>query len=207
MKYTKFLEVLLTNRYFIFSLEDLLFLFPSSKKKTIQNQLTNWVKKGRLIRLKRDLYALSEKTSGGVIIPDLFVANKLYSPSYVSLETALSIYDIIPEVAIQVTSVTSNPTRRFRNKYGSFSYFSVQPRAFTGYSLVEHSGFKVTIAEKEKAIVDFLYFKSRRGEEIDLEEERFDTEILESLDKKKIIRYAELFNKALIRRVKEIFKC
>ncbi|HAJ95470.1 MAG TPA: hypothetical protein DCP02_04460, partial [Actinobacteria bacterium] len=84
-------------------------------------------------------------------IPDVYIANKLYAPSYISLETALSIYSLIPDIAYHVTSLTTLPTRKFNNKYGSFFYRSLKKEAFTGYKLMQYEGFKILIADREKA--------------------------------------------------------
>ncbi|OGX15224.1 MAG: hypothetical protein A2166_00340 [Omnitrophica WOR_2 bacterium RBG_13_41_10] len=194
MLYLRLLKELQRKRYFIFSLEDLAIFFPKGNKKTVQNQLTDWVKRKYVLRLKRNLYELIEKGATDIIIPDLYIANRLYFPSYVSMETALSIYNIIPEVAFGVTSVTTSVTRIFKNSYGQFRYFSCQPRAYTGYRINEYSGFKVAIAEKEKAIVDFLYFRFRAGLQPNFKEERMDKEILCGLNWKRLFKFCELYN-------------
>ena len=118
----------------------------------------------------------------GLEIPDLYVANRSYEPSYVSLETALSIYSIIPEVAAGVTSVTTRPTRTFKNKYGSFFYRTCQKEAFTGYRLMRYEGFRVYIADKEKSLVDFLYYKLRSTNSLDFDEERLNKKILKKIN-------------------------
>jgi predicted transcriptional regulator of viral defense system len=143
-------------------------------------------------------------------IPDLYVANRLYEPSYVSLETALSIYSIIPEIAAGVTSVTTRPTRTFKNKYGLFLYRTCKSEAFTGYRLMLYEGFKVYIADKEKSMVDFLYYRLRLGHSLDFDEERLNKKILKKIDWEKAFRYARLFNKRTIEAVKkceEYVKC
>src|SRR3989338_3297683 len=155
----------------LFTTRDLLNLFPHEKAKTMRNNLTRWAHKGYFLSLKRDLYEFpgygrSSKT------PDLYVANRLYEPSYVSLETALSIYSIIPDIAAGVTSLTTRPTRLFKNRYGSFYYRTCTRRAFTGYMLMRYEGFKVNIADKEKALVDFFYYRLRRFGSLDFKEER-----------------------------------
>jgi len=61
-------------------------------------------------------------------VPEYFLANRLYAPSYVSLENALSFYGIIPEEAAAVSSVTTKPTRVFRNHYGTFTYRTCKRR-------------------------------------------------------------------------------
>jgi predicted transcriptional regulator of viral defense system len=184
----------------IFSLRDIENMFSDANVATLKNNLTNWLKKGYIERLKRDLYACVELVLESEI-PDFYIANRLYTPSYISLETALSLYNIIPEIAAQVTSVTTKPGREFKNRHGVFIYRSCKKRAFTGYRIVSYEGYKVLIADREKALVDFLYFKLRHGLSIDFEEERFDEDILKGIEWKKARGYAELFNKATIKKL------
>lgn len=184
----------------IFSLRDIENIFPEANVATTKNNMTNWLKKGYVERLKRDLYACVVLEPE---IPDFYIANKLYAPSYISLETALSLYNIIPEIAAQVTSVTTKSSREFKNRHGVFTYRSCRKRAFTGYRIVSYEGYKVLIADREKALVDFLYFKLRHGQSIDFEEERFDADILKGIEWKKARGYAELFNKTTINKLKD----
>lgn len=193
MNYLELSATLRKYKLYIFALEDLKNLFPGEKIKTIKNNFGRWVSKGYFLRLKRNLYEFVEKGQESKI-PDLYVANKLYEPSYVSLETALSLYSIIPEIAAQVTSVTTRPTRAFKNKYGSFFYKTCRKKAFTGYRITVYEGCKVCLADKEKALVDFLYYKLRLGRKLDFAEERFDKKILKELNWKKALIYAGLFN-------------
>ncbi len=202
MNYMVFLSALRRNKVSTFSLRDIENLFPDANVATLKNNLTNWLKKGYIERLKRDLYACVEPVLESDI-PDFYVANKLYVPSYVSLETALSFYNIIPEIAAQVTSVTTRPGREFKNRHGVFMYRSCKKGAFTGYQIVSYEGYKVLIADREKALVDFLYFKLRHGISIDFEEERFDEDILKGIEWKKAEEYAERFNKVTINKVKD----
>ena len=202
MDYNALSLVLRSHKICLFTLGDLKNLFPREKEKAIRNNLTRWLSKEYFVRLKRDLYEFVER-GRELKIPDLHVANRLYEPSYVSLETALSIYSIIPEIAAGVTSVTTRPTRTFKNKYGPFFYRSCKGEAFTGYSLMLYEGFKVHIADKEKSVVDFLYYRLRLSHSLDFAEERFNKKILKKLNWRKAFRYARLFNKRTIEAVKE----
>ena len=97
----------------IFSRNDLAF----SGHNVLDYQLSLWVKKGYLIRLKNGLYAFSrekEKLLGEVI------AFLLCQPSYLSLESALAWYGFIPEIVYAYTSITARITRTFENGYGRF---------------------------------------------------------------------------------------
>ncbi|MFA5361871.1 MAG: hypothetical protein WC335_01300 [Candidatus Omnitrophota bacterium] len=140
-----------------------------------------------LTSLKRGLYELIYPKDSG--IPDMYIANVLYSPSYVSLETALSNYSIIPEVSMAVTSITTKATRKFKNKHGLFIYHTVNPRAFNGYYIEKHGSFDIFIAEPEKALVDYFYF-NKPFKKNNLKDERMDTRAVMKLSRKKITRYA-----------------
>ena len=209
MKYFDLFSELRKNKLIIFSLRDVENLFPTEKIKSLKNNLSRWLKMGRVVRLKRNLYEFVEPGLESNI-PDVYVANRLYAPSYVSLETALSIYGLIPDIAVQVTSLTTRPTREFKNRHGSFFYKSCQRKAFTGYKLMEYEGMKVLIADKEKALVDFVYFSVRRKYPLDFEEERFERHLLKKLNWTKVSKYAKLFNRKTVTalvKLREWVKC
>jgi predicted transcriptional regulator of viral defense system len=106
-------------------------------------------------KLRNGLYALEEKRP-----PIYFVANKLYRPSYVSLETALSYYGIIPETVYSITSVTSKPTQEFETLGMAFTYTRIKQIAFQGYTVKKENDKTFFIAEPEKALADYLYLVS-----------------------------------------------
>ena len=159
-------------------------LYPGEKRDNLKNMLHRWKEKGWVYTLKKGLYEMNYPDDPG--IPDMRIANVLYSPSYVSLETALSHYNIIPEVAVSVTSVTTKPTRTFRNRHGLFTYHTVRPGAFAGYYVMKERKFDILIAEPEKALVDYLHFA-------DVRNERIDKKVVSKLNRGKIMRYAALY--------------
>ncbi len=193
MKFSSFFRTLETNRYYIFSLEDLLCFFPDEKKSNWKKLIYRWKKAGLIYTLKRGLYELTYPEDN--FLPDLYVANKLYSPSYVSLETALSNFSIIPEVSMAVTSITTKPTRRFNNKHGLFLYRTVPAKRFSGYYIEKYGSFDVRLAEPEKALADLIYFKTYRQKNFDfsalIEEERLEKQIISDLDFAKLDKYAK----------------
>lgn len=111
-------------------------------------------KQGYIEGVKRGMYKLS-----GEHIPDLFLANKLYEPSYISLEFALSYYGIIPENVYEITSVTPKTTRRFTSEGKIYSYRSIKKSAYGGYRVEKQKGYSFYIADPEKAFVDTNYFR------------------------------------------------
>lgn len=145
--------------------------------------LTRYNKRGAFVKLRRGLYALADN-----VPPEFEIANRLYQPSYISLTCALSYYHIIPEMAHAITSVTSRPTYEFEVLGKTFRYHQIKKRAFTGYRPEKISGKTILIAEKEKALVDYLYFTSRKRNY--LVNERL---ALTELKKEKVFQYAKLF--------------
>ncbi len=168
----------------------------SAKPQAMRNQLARWHKKGLIIQLKRGIYALN-KGDRKVNPSRFFVANQLYWPSYLSLESALSYYGLIPEAVADVTSITTKKTTQFNNPLGRFIYQCVKSDAFRGYrSYKDEAGLVCLIAEPEKAVVDFLYlnlgkFKSG-GKEAFKKSYRFQNS--DFLKPKKILAWARIFN-------------
>ena len=201
MNYVELSHALQKYKISLFTLEDVKNLFPSEKAKAIKNNLARWLTKSYISRLRRNLYEFADKEE--TKISDLYVANRLYGPSYVSLETALSFYSIIPDIAAGVTSVTTGTTRTFRNKYGAFFYRTCRKKAFTGYRIIASEGSRIYIADKEKALVDFLYYRLRSGSYIDFDEERFNKKILRAIHWKKALKYAKVFNNKTLIVLKE----
>jgi len=190
MKYIEFLDYAGENRLDVFTLRDLENLFPETKPKTIKNNLTRWVKKNWVTRLKRNLY-INTKAAGD--IPEFYIANRLHQPSYVSLEAALSFYNIIPGETAQATSITTKPTRTYKNKYGVFTYRNCTKKAYTGYRLLDIQGYKTLVGSREKSLLDFIHYRLHDGQK-NFQEERFNKKQLKKLDKNKIKKYGETYN-------------
>jgi len=177
MKFKDFYKTIADNKFYVFSYQDIRSFYQGENRENLKKMIYRWKRKGWIYPLKRGLYELTYPEDFN--IPDLYIANKLYTPSYISLETALSIYSIIPEVSMAVTSVTTKPTRKFKNKHGLFLYRSVKPKSFCGYYVEIMGSYEILIAEPEKALVDFLYFNKK----LNFERERFDKKIISELDK------------------------
>lgn len=143
-----------------------------------------YTKKNFFTKIRNGLYALEEKR------PNLyFTANKVYYPSYISLETALSYYGIIPETVYSITSVTTKARREFEVFGMDFSYTSVKKEAFQGYTTKKEDDKTFFIAEPEKAIADYLYLISLGKKSWN---DRFYTR---NISKEKLSKYLDLFNR------------
>jgi len=149
--------------------------------------INQYVQKKFFLKLKNGLYCLA------LVEPNLFViANKIYQPSYISLETALAFYNIIPEKTYSITSISSKDTRSFMAMDQDFSYNKIKKSLFTGYVLAEQNNEKFLIAEPEKALMDYLYYAVRKKSEIN---GRIN---ISQLSKKKTKQWQKIFNDSLI---------
>ena len=130
---------------------------------------------------------------------DEVVANRLYAPSYISFEYALSRYGIIPESVYTITSATTRITREFIVNNKSFTYSHIKKQVYRGYKTEKIGGMTVLMAEPEKALVDYLYFVSLKRKTLI---ERLN---VRDVKKKSVVKYVKLFGrKSLIKLVKEI---
>lgn len=84
---------------------------------------------GDIIRLKRGLYVCSKKVSGKTISLEL-VANRLLTPSYVSMSTALRYYGFIPEAVYVTQSMTTKEPREYETPIGRFLFTHIKKRSF-----------------------------------------------------------------------------
>ncbi len=157
--------------------------------------IKNNVTSGLLIKLRNSFYLIKDSHPS-----HLFIANRLCSPSYISLETALSHYGIIPEVVYTTTSITTKIPREYETPIGTFSYQCIKKEAYAGYSLQEIDGRKVFIAEAEKALADHLYF-------VDLKRVSLNDRLeLRSINQAGLVRWANLFQRpGLLKLVDKIY--
>lgn len=163
---------------------------------TLYSLLQRYRKKKLIIQLSRGLYALANVSS-----PDLYIANRLYKPSYVSFETALSYHNIIPETVYSISSATTKSTRRIQAEaIGKvFNYHKIKRQTFTGYFPVTISGNVALLADPEKAMVDYLYLVTRGIKK------PLGRVYNQRLNKAKLVSYASLFhNTKLIQLVREL---
>lgn len=167
-----------------------------------RNNLSRWVSKGYLIRLRQGYYAFPDyknKTDYA-----LYFANRMYRPSYISLHTALAFYGMIPEGVVQITSVTTLKTASFANNFGEYAYKNVKESLMFGYELKPMADNRtILFASPEKALLDLLYLFPFYKSEQELEALRLDEDFLqEDLNMDLLLDFSNRFqSKALDHRV------
>ena len=160
------------------------------KRDSLGVKLNKLVKKGVLIRLKRDIYcpAFGEMDLG-------LIANELYYPSYLSFETVLSRSGIISQVPYTITFATTRRTKILILHKTEIAYSHLKKEYFFGFTL--KSG--VYTADPEKAVLDQLYLASIGKRWIDTSEWS-----MVGMEKKKFIKYSKVFSKKVQSLAKEM---
>lgn len=145
-------------------------------------QLARWVKAGRLVRLKRGVYRFTDRE-----VDEFSLAGYLYSPSYISLETALNNQGIIPDVSAAVTSISPTTTKMIKTSRGNYYYAKIQPRLFWGWQIIsDNHQVPYKIALPEKALLDWVYLRKIRN----LSSHRINRE---NLNKSRLIKFTRQF--------------
>jgi len=186
-----------------FNLNDVRKLDPSFHRQ----QLNYWHNQGTIKPLAGGYYILADRAMDEMVL--FMVANKIYEPSYVSLESALAYYEIIPETVLGVTSISSRKTKQYESAWGVFSYRSVKPQYMIGYQVIENTpGIKFKVAYLEKALLDYLYLNYKIQSMADFEGLRWNrNQLHDLLDHSMFTRYVKLFDKrALEKRVTQFLE-
>ena len=178
-------------------------------RQSILNQLNRWHDKHLIVKLRRGIYLLNEDDRK--IKPnEIFLANQLYTHSYVSLEYALDYYGLLNKKPTAVTSVTIKKTAQFTNSEGRFLYKHIKPEAFQGFEIhKDKHGLIYRLAYPEKALVDFIYLNQNQKDFSNHYEvcKIFSMKNLLKLSRRKILDFAQLFmNQKLKRSVEAVWK-
>lgn len=167
-----------------------------------KSKLTTMVQSGELIRIRQGLYIPGDSKEYSLKT----LANKIYGPSYVSFESALEFYGIIPERVQSITSAVynKNKDKTFHTPVGTFIYRYVHPGTYPyGVQRVSDNRSPFMIATREKALCDTLSkikgIETLSQMETLLEKDlRIDPEIIDSLSGTEITFYESIYRKKII---------
>ncbi len=160
------------------------------KYKRPHDKIDELVKQQMLLQIKRGLYIAGPRLSIASPEPSL-IANHLYGPSYVSLDTALSHWGLIPERVYEISSITTSKSKTYKTDIGRFSY-KYMPLPYYSFGIKQVALTKkqtVMMASQEKALCDKIITTSgvllrsvKQTLELLTEDFRIDKEMLRSLD-------------------------
>jgi predicted transcriptional regulator of viral defense system len=160
------------------------------------DKISELLKSKELISLRRGLYIIGPNIDLPQPEPFL-IANHLRGPSYVSLESALSYWNMIPERVYEISSVTTKTSKQYKTRVGRFSYQQLKTPYYSyGIKNIEYSPKQtILIASREKALCDKIVLTPKinlrsikQTQEFLIEDLRMDTEVLRKLETK-IIEY------------------
>ena len=159
-------------------------LFPDATQGSRRALVHRAVKQREILRLKPGLYCLAQDYRKTHLHP-FIVASALHSPSHISLESALSFHQLIPEAIYRVSSVTVQRSRSFANPPGVFTFYRVpsdHPRAGVRAEKLGNNAWAF-IASPLRAIADLIYLRkeiswSRDGRRFLTDSMRIDEEEL-----------------------------
>ena len=156
------------------------------------DKISELLKSKELISLRRGLYIIGTKMD--LPSPEPFlIANHLRGPSYVSLESALSYWNMIPERTYEISSVTIKTSKLYKNPVGRFSYHQLKTPYYSyGIKNIEYSPKQtMLVASPEKALCDKIVVTPKinlrsikQTREFLMEDLRMESEVLTTLDTK-----------------------
>lgn len=191
MNFTHFKDAL--KDFTLFSFSDIRLIDPHFHRR----RLVEWQQKGYIKKIAKGHYVFADLTIDEHILFE--IANRLYNPSYVSLESALSYYQVIPEAVYGITSVSTRRTYSFSTPFGEFHYRTIKPSFFFGYEITIFDSKSFKIADLKKAIIDFFYLHPNLKSKSDIVSLRFNKEIfMEKINHQKLQKYLLKFSIAAL---------
>lgn len=198
MKYLAFEKAF--RDFLVFSIQDIRKHCPDFDHR----RLVEWQQKGYILKLRRSYYCFAERRKDELFL--YFSANKFYSPSYVSFESALAYYNLIPEAVFTITSTTTRNTANYDTTIGNFTYKHLKPSLFFAYRLIQGDGAMIKIGEPEKVILDYFYI-NKLNSMAEIAGMRFnEIQVKELVDFLKLEKYLRIFDSRVLDKRIQLFK-
>ncbi len=207
MNFKEFHNAMLS--FVVFSYEDINGVFRHIDRR----RLFEWSQKGYIIPVIRGYYVFNEFKETENL--GLLISNRIYEPSYLSLEYVLSMESIIPEAVYTFTAISTKKTSVFNTSFGNYSYRNIKNELFLGYDLrkikINLPGRVlerfVKVAKPEKAFFDFVYLKKKPLSEKEIIEYRFDGSMIKKMKQELLFSYVSLSKKKTVElNIKKILK-
>lgn len=154
------------------------------------DKISEMLKSGELLALRRGLYVPGPELD--LPLPNNFlIANHLRGPSYISLESALSYWGLIPERVYEISSVTTKTSKTYETAIGRFSYQHLMTPYYSfGIKSVRLTDMQTAlVASPEKALCDKIILTSGvllrsipQALDFLLEDMRLDEDLLRGFD-------------------------
>ena len=173
-------------------------------------KITRMFNAGDIIQVRRGLYLPKTEKN----FSKRALASIIYGPSYISFESALAYYGIIPERVVAVTSAIykKNKNKSFSTPIGEFLYYYLPSKVYP-YSvcLKSEQNENFLIASPEKALCDTAYRAGKIASLKEIEELlyknlRITESDLRSMDLTELQFIAPLYKKRSLKLLLEFFE-
>lgn len=184
----EYLEALLRFPKTVFSTKDISLLWGEKAGVAARIRLSQYAKKGKLIRVRRGIYAKDKNY-------DRFeLATRIYTPSYISFETVLTRSGINFQYYKSIF-VASYVTRNIEADGQKISFVKIKDYVLSNTLGVEHIN-DIATATKERAFLDRVYASK---------DYHFDN--LDALDWDKVFEILPIYrNMRMNEKIKEYFR-
>ncbi|MEK7376434.1 MAG: hypothetical protein AABZ57_04655 [Candidatus Margulisiibacteriota bacterium] len=188
--------------------DNFLLLFPDILPASFNQNIKNWLKTGKLIKLKRGLYITKDyyekcADKDGYVE---YLSSIINFPSYISKETALSKYGMLSEAVFGMSAVSSKATRSYISGISVFTYSKIKETLFNGFHEEFFLENRYYFAKKSKALFDYLYFQKRKLRKINGESINSLRVNFEKMDKKDWDEFEEYLKIAKSAKMNSIYK-
>lgn len=176
----------------LFGLNEIGGLLLIGNQQTLYKRIQRLTKNKILQKLTKGKYYFTLNSAS-----DFTMANFLYQPSYISMQSALSFHSIMTGFSYQITSISIKKTKSIVVDEKEFIYSKIDPKLFWGWEKKED----FLISRPEKALLDYIYFAFKGLTNLDWEE--ID---ISKLDKKLLLEWALKYNKNVVKEIKKHIK-
>jgi len=164
-----------------------------------RRRLNEWQEKGYICKVIKGYYIFADRTLDEKVLFE--IANRIYSPSYVSFEMALAYHGLIPESVYGITSASTRKTSCFKTSIGAFIYRTIQPKLYFGFDLLKNNEKLFKLASPEKAFLDLFYIKTELRDAVSFEGLRINREVfLKLMNHSKINDYLGVYEQISLKR-------
>lgn len=169
-------------------------------KFALKKRIYELKEKGWLIPLRRGLYYICDISSRGFVnISPFIIAFAFDKDSYISLDSALSFYNLFEQMLRTTSSVTISKSKKYVFQDNTYRYLKISKKLYFGFKTENLEGYYVKVAELEKVILDYLYFKNDTYS-VDLLIEKLQ-KAKDGIDFKKLFSYARKFPESTKRKL------
>lgn len=181
------MEKLLNSGLSVFRVHDLAVLWGVEEKEKLWSVIRHYLRSKRIKRVYKGVYVVGEYS-------ELELAQKLITPSYISLHTALSMYGISFQYYKEIDSIALI-SKSMEVEGKMYRYHQLKERVFDNSMGIEKKGV-IFVAGPERAVCDSLYFEPSLG-----------IDSLDELDGDKLKKISKIYdNERLERQVKKMIK-